>query len=198
MNTEQIKAIGNFITYYKTDLDYVKSFHDFKNDKISNSEYLEKNYSSFYTFLIEFKVMRNCSKNMVDKLLDETKYFITGFKPNDVDLFAKTLSLTNITHGKIVTSMASKILFLNNPAFIIPLDSLAKKSLNQKKNNYLEYKLKLNTFLANNLEVIEQCINFVRPLIDIIHVDYENKIDDLKGISKSRMIDKLLWTMGKN
>lgn len=72
MTTKQIQAIGNFLTYYRTDLNYIRKFQDFKNGKITAENYVKKDVGSFYSFLIEFRVVRNFPSGTVDKLLDET------------------------------------------------------------------------------------------------------------------------------
>ena len=53
MTQKQIQAIGNFLTYYRTDLNYIKQFQDFKTGKISAENYIKKDSGSFYSFLIE-------------------------------------------------------------------------------------------------------------------------------------------------
>ena len=111
METKHIQAIGNFLSYYETDLAYIKSFQDFKNKKgnVNNQS------GSFYSFLVEFRVIRNFVKGEVDDLLIQTYDWITSDYPDDVDKFARKLSSTKLTRGNVMGSMASKILFLNNP-----------------------------------------------------------------------------------
>ena len=40
MTKEQIQAIGNFLQYYSTDLNYIKNFHDFMKNKFSSEYYI--------------------------------------------------------------------------------------------------------------------------------------------------------------
>ncbi|GEJ39233.1 TPA: hypothetical protein ACT4TI_002407 [Flavobacterium psychrophilum] len=197
MTKEQIQATGNFLTSYHNDLNYIKKFRDFKENKISENEYIEKKYGTFYSFLIEFRVARNFSQGMVDKLLEETYSFVNGKYPNDVDLFAENLAKSNLTRGKVMASMASKILFLNNPWEIIPMDTLARKTLNQKENKYKTYEKNLEIYREQNKTVIENCIIFTKPLTEIVNKEFENKIENLNKISENRIMDKLLWTIGK-
>ena len=197
MTSEQIRTIGNFISYYKSDLDYIKSFQNFKNNKISETEYIAKEYATFYTFLIEFKVIRNISKGKVDKLLHETLDFINDENSNDVDLFAKKLAKTEFTHSKIMTSLASKILFLNNPWEILPIDSLARNTVKQRDNKYINYQEHLKKFKMQNFSIVEKCLTFTKPITDIIHKEFKQDIANLDIIAQNRMFDKLLWTLGK-
>jgi hypothetical protein len=53
-------------------LNYIKQFQDFKSKKITLEKYIEKVPGSFYSFLIEFRVIRNLPKQTVDLLLIET------------------------------------------------------------------------------------------------------------------------------
>ena len=150
MNLKEIEAAGNFLAYYYTDLIYIEKFQDYKNNSISKNEYITNEKGTFYSFLIEFKVVRNFNKGEVNKLLELTNNFVNGISPIDVDLFAEILLDSNLTRGNLMTSLASKILFLNNPWQIIPMDTLARKSLNQKDNN-VKHTLKIyNYFVKKN------------------------------------------------
>lgn len=197
MTSTQIQSIGNFLAYYKTDLNYIRRFQDFKSNPDTASEYIKKDIGSFYSFLIEFRVVRNFTKGSVDKLLDETLSWINSKDANNVDLFAQKLSQSNLTQGKVTTSMASKILFLNNPWEIIPMDQLARKTLNQKENKYFIYNENLQQFRAKNEQIFENCLDHLKPFITLIHNDF-NDLNKIEIICKNRIVDKLLWTMGNN
>jgi hypothetical protein len=197
MTSTQIQSIGNFLAYYKTDLNYIKRFQHFKNNPNVASEYIKKDIGSFYSFLIEFRVARNFTSGSADKLLDETLSWINSKDVNNVDLFAEKLSRSNLTRGNVTTSMASKILFLNNPWEIIPMDSLARKTLRQKENKYSTYNDKLTEFRKINESTFENCLEYIKPLTSLIHNDF-NDLNKLDVICKNRIVDKLLWTMGNN
>ena len=196
MTQKQIQAIGNFLTYYRNDLNYIKQFQDFKNGKISAENYIKKDSGSFYSFLIEFRVVRNFPKGTVNELLNETFLWIQNEDFDNVDLFAKNLSSKGLTRGKLMASMASKILFLNNPWKIIPMDSLARKTLKQKENQYSIYSKNLEKFKAENESIFVSSLKYINPLTEIIHTEF-NDLNDLDLICKNRVIDKLLWTTGK-
>lgn len=196
MTTKQIQAIGNFLTYYRTDLNYIRNFQDFKNGKITAENYIKKDVGSFYSFLIEFRVVRNFPSGTVDKLLAETSKWIETENSDDVDLFAKKLANIGLTRGNVMASMASKILFLNNPWKIIPMDSLARKTLNQKQNIYSIYNQNLIEFRKQNETIFESSINYTNPLTNIIHNEFKD-LKKLNLICKNRIVDKLLWTNGK-
>ena len=195
MTNKQIQALGNFLNYYQTDLNYIKQFQDFKSNKITLEQYIEKGPGSFYSFLIEFRVIRNLPRNTVDKLLFETLIWVNSKNADDVDLFAKRLAENGVTKG-VMTSMASKILFLNNPWEILPMDSLARKTLNQKQNIYSIYNNNIKIFIKENESIVDSSLNYTESLTTIIHKEFLG-LNDLDTICKNRIIDKILWTLGK-
>jgi len=197
MTKENIQATGNFLSTYYSDLNYIRKFHRYKKNKLSIAEYTAKDIGSFYSFLIEFRVVRNFSKGSVDKLLIETIKWVNGKQPDNVDLFAEKLQNTGLTRGKLVSSLASKILFLNNPWEIIPMDRLVRKTLNQRDKLYSNYILHLSAFKKENRNVIKSCMQHTASLTTIIEKDFKPEIKNLKTIATNRLVDKLLWTAGK-
>src|ERR1700753_1799401 len=126
MDIKQIKAVGNFLSTYYGDLTYIANFQLYKNGKLEFQDFIRKNSSSFYDFLIEFNVTRNFEQGKVDKLLELATEWINGLSYNSVDGFASFLSSESLTKGKMLTSLASKILFLNDPWNIQPMDLRAR------------------------------------------------------------------------
>lgn len=184
--------------YYYEDLKYIKMFQDFKANKIPLKDYVAKNKGTFYSFLIEFKVTRNFTKGKTDKLLLETIEFIENNNADNVDRFAERLSETDLTRGNKTTSLASKILFLNNPWNIIPMDTLTRKALKQNENNYSIYKVNLDKYRHKNKTIIEECLHYAKPLATIIECEFSDKLKDLNIIRENRIVDKLLWTTKEN
>src|SRR5680860_114081 len=115
MTNLQIATIGNFLNYYRNDLTYIRNFQRFKNGSVSNKEFLEKNKGGFYSFAVEFRVVRNFPKGTANKILSEANLWVKTSNPDNVDLFASRLKIKGLTRNKTMTSLASKILFLNNP-----------------------------------------------------------------------------------
>lgn len=193
MNRHQIQAIGHFLSSYDNDLKYISKFQDFKNGNLKPAQYVKKVDGSFYKFLIEFRVIRNIPKGQSLELLKQTKHWIDGDNPNEVDSFAKHLQNTGLS-PKLLKSMASKVLFLNNPEEIIPMDTMTRKSLSVRKNIYAIYFEKLENFKANNSKILQEMMLQVEPLISQIHVKYKT-IENLDTVAQNRMVDKLLWTI---
>lgn len=197
MTTENICAIGNFLNFYQTDLNYIKQFQEYKSGNIPPQKYIEKVRGSFYSFLIEFRVARNFYKGTVNKLLNETHLWIDGNDADNVDAFAEKLKISGLTKG-VASSMASKILFLNNPYKILPMDALARNALSQKDNIYSTYRERLKVFKEANFLNIDECINSTTSFTSIIDNEFANIFSDIELVKRNRMIDKLLWTMGKS
>lgn len=195
MTTKQIQALGYFLAFYTTDLSYIDNFQKYKTSP-TNPNYSTKEIGSFYAFLVEFRVIRNISTGATKQILEQTINWVNGSNPDDVDAFAEILLKTGLTHNKTPTSMASKILFLNNPWKIIPMDSLARKTLKQKENIYHMYLKRLENYTNENQLVLEKYEEITNDLVNIIHNDYAG-LKDLNIISKNRMLDKLLWASGK-
>lgn len=197
MKKEVIEAIGNFLSTYHSDLVYFQNFSRLKRGAISIEEYSNGGTGSFHSFLVEFKVIRNITKGSTDELLRETMKWIKGKNADDVDLFAQHLRQTGITRGQTMTSMASKVLLLNNPWKIMPLDSLARRTLNQTENRYIVYADNLLTFRKRNKSTIEMIIDTTAALTTVLESGFQGEMKDLKSIRRNRVTDKLLWTFGK-
>lgn len=197
MTSKHIEAIGHFLGYYRNDLFYINQFQNYKIRTVSHEDFICRKRGSFYSFLIEFRVVRNFIRGEVGSLLKETVNFIESNDCNDVDGFARHLFQAELTRKGIMASMASKILFLNNPYEIIPMDSLARKSLKQTSNIYTIYRQNIKDFKMENLKTLEEMLEYVKPLTTIIHQDYP-LIHNADLIAENRMTDKLLWTLGKS
>lgn len=197
MTTKQIQAVGIHLSTYSTDLNYIRMFQAFKSGKISETDYVRNEIGTFYTFLVEFRVARNFAQGTVGRLLNETINWVNGGNVDDVDQFAEKLASTDLTRGNIMTSLASKILFLNNPWEIIPMDKLARKALQQKDNRYSTYRENIFAYRQANKPIIENVIQFTAPLTSIIESEYSKNIEKIDFIRENRIIDKLLWASGK-
>lgn len=196
MNKNQIEAVGHFLAYYESDLKYISNFQSFKRGEICSKDFVKKENGSFYKFLIEFKVIRNIPKGISIKVLKETENWIENNKNNKVNAFADHLKNIGLTRNSN-RSLVSKIFFLDNPWEIITMDTLTRKALLLKENDYKLYKEKINNYEQENTPEIDELVSYIEPFIKIIHRDFEN-IRDLDTILKNRLIDKLLWTTGRN
>lgn len=195
---QAIEALGNLLFYYNADLNYIAQFHNFKNDKISENEYLIGN-SGFQEFINEYKVARNVRINKVKELMVFAKGWILSKKSLDVDSLAKDLKKNKITHdGKIMTSLASKILFLNTPQKILPIDTLNRKALDQKTNIYREFSNKVDGFKLENNNLIQKYLRTINSLLSEIEKNHTSIKIDFNVYRISRYTDKLLWVKGKN
>jgi hypothetical protein len=198
---QYIQALGNLLTYYHSDLIYIREFMRFKNGKINNVEYLQKAEGTFRAFINEFRVARNIEKTKTDILLQQTIIWTSSVKVPDsihVDGFAESLNALGITHGKVMTSLASKILFLNNPWTIFPMDNLAKKSFRLRSNYYSDYYPRAQDFKEINKIEIGKFLSSVDSHLTTIESAFCNEIENLNAIRINRFVDKILWTIGRN
>jgi len=189
-----IKAIGNLLTYYKSDLEYIRNFQSFKKGLIESEKYLTKAPGTFKAFLNEFRIARNIDKTKTSQLLGLTNNWITSQYSDNVDAFAELLKMYNLTHGKTMTSLASKVLFLNNPWKITPLDSRAKQTLGLRNNFYSEYLPLVHEFIKQNQSEIQYYLDSVNQHLTVIETIFKNEVSDLDQIRLNRFVDKILWS----
>lgn len=199
---DKVEAIGHFISTFYSDLKYIKNFQYYKKKQekqIQESSLLTTNKISFYSFLKEFRIIRNIEKGKSNDLIEFTIKFINENNSNEVDKFAECLkSESGLTRDKKTVSLASKIMFLNNPLENFPMDQLVRKSLGLKSNIYKDYMNEVNNFKDIYSNVIDDCMDSSVKFIKVIENDYELKgIEKINEISRNRIIDKLLWTIGK-
>lgn len=198
MKLELIEALGNFLMYYHSDLMYIRNFQRLITNNTRIEDHLETKPGTFQSFINEFRVARNFEKGKTDVLLKHTLDYISE---NDgkinVDDFAESLCQLGITHGKIMTSLASKILFLSDPWRISPLDNLVKKAIGLRENRYCLYELKFNEFKMNHSDELNDCLDTVGKYVDDIESRFEGEIVNIQDVRMNRLTDKLLWTLGK-
>ena len=197
LTAENVRAIGTFLSSYHSDLSYIDNFQKHKKKHITTAEYVLENKGMFKTFINEFRVARNIPLGNTHLVLNETMFWISSNSADDVDGFAYHLNKKNVTtEKKIMTSLASKILFLNNPWILLPFDNLAKKSLKQRSNRYEDYLPKMHSYRNEKESEIEQMLSTVNKHVKIIEQDFKH-LEDIKIIRQNRFVDKLLWSGGK-
>jgi hypothetical protein len=129
MDKSSTVAIGNFLQFYHSDLEFIINFQKFKINSKDHEQYLMNNQGTFKRFINEFKVARNFKKEYTSTHLTLTEKWVKRSDCNDVDGFAKHLKIKNITEGSLLFSLASKILFPNNPWVILPYDFRTKHAV---------------------------------------------------------------------
>ena len=198
LNNIHIEALGNLLATYHSDLYYIAEFQNHKFNSIGDPDYTDKKPGSFKSFLNEFRVARNIKKDETKTLLNSTRFWIQNNDSVMVDDFAAFLTTQNMTHGKVMTSLASKILFLNDPWRILPMDGLTRNALSVQDNNYKLFKEQLEIFRSRNVEKINESLISVEQHLSIIENDFSGILDKIEMIRENRFVDKLLWTKGRS
>ena len=197
MKTTGIKAIGNFLYTYESDLLYILSFQRHRQKKISISDFANKQGGIFYKFLSEFRVTRNFDKGKSEEILKLTNFWLDKQRSEDIDGFAALLKSKGLTRDKTMTSLASKILFLTSPWNIFPMDRQAKETLMHKSDNrYENFLPKVKKYKTEKSKFIKDTLTYLNPYLTTIEKKFKNDLDDLGTIRKNRFVDKLLWTGG--
>lgn len=195
MNKNHIIALSNFLMYYSSDLEYIRNFQRFLMNKISINDYCKKVEGSFYSFLIEYKIIRNFEQGKTHKVLELTKQWVNSNNPDDVDAFAELLKNSGYFRGNLPISLASKILFLNNPAKILPIDNFVRKHSGIKVNEYKPYLVFITKFRKDkaNRTLVRSLLSKVSKMTRIIEDEYKSIFSEakLQLIRENRLIDKL-------
>jgi hypothetical protein len=195
MDLKQIIATGVFLQFYSSDLSYILNFQRFKiNENIEQQ--LCKEPGTLKSFLDEFRVARNFKKEKTSKLFELTLKWAKRSNCDDVDGFAKYLMQHHVTDGSLPLSLASKILFLNNPWEILPLDSRAKNAVGLKTNSYSSYLSLVANFRKENAKLINTNLAYLQQYFLEVEKDFKKPLFKIEIIRENRFIDKLLWTLG--
>lgn len=190
-----IKASGFLLSQYSSELNYINEYNRFKSGLTSPENYLIKSSGSFQSFLNDFRVSRNSDVNKRSELAISTYNWINTDDADQVDKFAEFLKQQGLTHHFLAISMASKILFLNNPSTILPYDSKARSALGIKVKRYSEYAEVAQNFATLNKDIFNEHLFKIGEYLNIIE-DLFPEIKDKPKIRFNRFIDKYLWVRG--
>jgi len=197
-DTCYIKALGSLLNYYESDLEFIAEFQKAKSGSYNDDYPDSKNAGSFKAFINEYGVARNISSENSEntkKLLDLILSYVEGADLNNVDGLAIQIRNAGITpKNRIPVSLASKVLMLNNPWEILPMDNQTCKSLKYSGALYSEYKVKLDSFIEiNKVELLTQLAQITHLLIPV-ESKFKEILRDIETIRFNRYVDKVLWT----
>lgn len=198
MDNTLIKALGFLLSTYESDLNYFAKFIEFSERKISFDLYVQKAEGTFKNFIDEFRVARNTKKVFTPALLETTLEWYRKAQTTDVDGFALAIKEGGLTHGKVATSLSSKVMFLMNPWEVIPLDRYAKAALKHRTNNYGEYIIRLQDFQRAYSTNIQEALNQVEGMLEVVESRFAGQLKNLGKIRENRLVDKWLWVKGRN
>lgn len=196
---EKIETIGSFLMNYYNILDgyckvntYIK-----KDDFVSFQSYI-------LNFMTNWKVIRSVPKSIDSNdirtnLCKEIFNFITVSQFDKCNVKVLSDKLNEITNRNLI-SLSSKVLFIHAPQFYFPYDSLVKKALDIQNDDYAQFYNEVLNFKTDHLKAsICPIIKSIEGFTEKIENKF-NEIDPnvLNEIRLNRIVDKLLWTRGKN
>lgn len=193
--SNRIKAIGQFLAFYESDLNYIKRFQQFKDNL--DLSYINEGEYSFTAFISEFRIARNIGLNTRKEALKLIKKWCESNYCDDVDGLSKKFKLTKYSHEKGPLSFSSKVLFLNNPYNILPLDRYGKKTLSLNSwASYQDYITAVDVFKKENEYLLKESLNQIKAMAISIEKGF-NELGQIELIRYNRFTDKLLWVCGK-
>ena len=199
MNLEYIQAAGSLLATYHSDLTYIRNFQRARTDGTYGDAYLSNIPGGFQAFLNEYRVARNIPQGTTRRLWEFAMKWLNANSQPDVDLFAGALRDEGISHEKkLMASLASKILFLNDPASFIPMDILTRTALERCKNKYAIYQQKAMSFYDANLPEVTSMLQSVNADLELIENEFGFPVEQITAIRRMRFLDKVLWTKGRN
>lgn len=197
MENKQIAAVGFLLSTYESDLNYFANFARFVNGEISPDKYCQKAEGTFKNFIDEYRVARNTKKDLTPDLLACSLEWHQQGRTKEVDDFALMIQGEGLTHGKLATSLSSKIMCLMNPWEIMPLDIRAKKALKHRTNIYKDYFGKIEQFRLEHENDIRQTLASISEMLAIIERSFIGTLTNLERIRENRFVDKWLWVKGR-
>jgi hypothetical protein len=198
MDLNIIKAIGFFLQSYHSDLNYMLNFQRFKINGEGIEYQLQKKLGTLKSFIDEYMVARTFKKEETEKLFQLSLKWVKRKDCDDVDGFAEYLKDHEIADGKLPLSLSSKILFLNNPWLILPMDRRSKNAVKLKDNKYSTYQYLVSDYRHENSKIIQESLLYLKPYTTEIEKEFKKPLFKIEIIRENRFIDKLLWTMGGN
>ena len=203
---KKFKVIGDFLATYYTDLAYIQNFqwykkNDTRSEGFAANPIAEKPDGMFYKFLVEYGVMRNVNTkdnpHPSNLILDYTVERLNDDNDLLVDELAKELLHEKFTRG-LAISLASKILFLNNPSVVFPFDSRAKKALGiENCDTYADFfkEVEIGRKNKDRIYFMNVALKEIKRYVADIELNFP--LNDIETIRKNRFIDKVLWVEGR-
>jgi hypothetical protein len=193
MTNQQYRAIGFFYAFYERNLTHILNFKNFnENDTLFETYTANKSKNSFQRFLSEFRVARNVKRGCGPELLRLTLKWIKNSNSRDVDGFARKIKDKGFSHNSLTISLASKVLFLNDPYYILPYDSQVRKTVKCRLSDYKDFrKLVLE---ESKKESFIKCYNHVNRFAHQVEKSFIGKLGQIELIRRNRMLDLFLWS----
>jgi hypothetical protein len=191
MNIPLDEALEHLFNYYQEELGLIRDFQDWKSKLKTDSEY----EPSFKNALHYFYTLWWVRPERVPGLMTRTLQWVHGETPDDVDEFAESLSGYL---GSKETSLASEILFLNNPQKITPITAGVKEAVNKlKADNYRVYRRRFEKFQKENINKIRQNLDKIADRLLKAEREFGDQPQiDFERLRLDRYTDQLLRRKG--
>ena len=190
------KAIGNLLLNYESDLEYIKAFQEWKK---ADTKTLKDSQHRMYQFLTEYNVRRWLNNADYSTLLN----IIRKLSPENPNDFVSQLegeiskSLT-----KKLQSLSSKVGMLYNHEIFLPIDKYVKIACfgNLNYHTYEDYLIAVENIMKKPAyqSMLDETLRIVTPLVQDIEQSCGQLPFDFETVRRNRMIDKILWTLGKD
>ncbi len=165
----------------------------YEGGKTTMQEYSESQ-SSFQQFINKYRVARNMKVGNTERLLEICMEWHREKRWLEVDTLADQLyQESGLMHGRPV-SLASKVMFLMRPDWVLPYDSQAKATLGiSTEKNYALFLEKAINFGKEQQAEIDFLLARSADWLDELERPFLGCIDNLSIIRRQRLLDKLLW-----
>lgn len=192
-----VEALGSLLFYYRSDLEYIKTFQRCKLDRGDHLTYFRK--TVLPKFLAEYRIARGVKKGKRKDLFQAVLAHAKTAYANDVDCLAKKLRKGGVTQkDKTMVSLASKILFLNSPWEILPYDRLVRIAIGYSGRSYSGYIEAVEKSKDRILKLYHGLPKSILGYLQLIEREVAPDVPHLDRIREARFIDKVLWTLGRN
>lgn len=189
MKLQHRQAQDFIMTWYKSELTYIRDFRVWKN-----KSKLDWGYQNGFTeALYYFEVTCWDDPELVRSLMNHTFDFVNPHARGSVDAFA--LKLAGLFDDN-PTSLASKILFLSNAQKITPTSASVRAAVGLRADTYSLYRDRFTEFRDKNLEEIVENLRTIAPILSRIEEQFA-EIPKLQKVRINRNTDQLLRLKGR-
>ena len=178
---------------YGSDIVFVNQFADCMAGRLDPGEYCE---SSFKAYLRQNKLARIVRSGKLSELFVATVQWIRGEDVHDVDGFARRLWNQGVTNGTPVM-LVSRLLYLNRPGEILPLDMFGRMALRCSSPDYAVFAQKAKDFQERYLVELSTALTQIEREMIQTEQEAEVRLDHLETIRLKYLLHQWLYWLGR-